>query len=482
MEIGGKVVEGAQNIFFAELADPAAARFSVEATRFMAGKFPLMIFGLPGAALAMYQAALPEKKKEVSGLFLSAALTSMLTGITEPLEFTFLFTAPLLYGIHCVFAGLAYMLMHMLSVGVGMTFSGGLIDLFLFGILQGNEKTGWLWIVVIGVFYFLVYYAVFLIVIRKLDYKTPGRESGTAAKLYTRDDVEQRKQDKRNKTVSKNAKNEKDRAKEAKNPAETAGGPHQSQNDNEKNPERSGESRSGKILRGLGGMDNLTDVDCCATRLRCTVKDEKKVDETILKATGASGVIKKGNGVQIIYGPQVSVIKSDLEEYMEAREQAQNASTVIGSPMTGTVIPLEEVPDEAFAGAMMGDGAAIVPTDGIVQAPADGEVTFVFPTKHAVGFRADAGHEMLIHVGIDTVSLSGDGFEAFVSDGDHVRAGEPLLKVDIRKIGDRVPSMASPVLFTDLAENMEVRVLKKGQIHAGEPFMEVHRKVDVGFC
>ena len=441
MEIGGKVVEGAQNIFFAELADPAAARFSVEATRFMAGKFPLMIFGLPGAALAMYQAALPEKKKEVSGLFLSAALTSMLTGITEPLEFTFLFTAPLLYGIHCVFAGLAYMLMHM-----------------------------------------LVYYAVFLIVIRKLDYKTPGRESGTAAKLYTRDDVEQRKQDKRNKTVSKNAKNEKNRAKEAKNPAETAGGPHQSQNDNEKNPERSGESRSGKILRGLGGMDNLTDVDCCATRLRCTVKDEKKVDETILKATGASGVIKKGNGVQIIYGPQVSVIKSDLEEYMEACEQAQNASTVIRSPMTGTVIPLEEVPDEAFAGAMMGDGAAIVPTDGIVQAPADGEVTFVFPTKHAVGFRADAGHEMLIHVGIDTVSLSGDGFEAFVSDGDHVRAGEPLLKVDIRKIGDRVPSMASPVLFTDLAENMEVRVLKKGQIHAGEPFMEVHRKVDVGFC
>ena len=363
-----------------------------------------------------------------------------------------------------------------------MTFSGGLIDLFLFGILQGNEKTGWLWIVVIGVFYFLVYYAVFLIVIRKLDYKTPGRESGTAAKLYTRDDVEQRKQDKRNKTVSKNAKNEKDRAKEAKNPAETAGGPHQSQNDNEKNPERSGESRSGKILRGLGGMDNLTDVDCCATRLRCTVKDEKKVDETILKATGASGVIKKGNGVQIIYGPQVSVIKSDLEEYMEACEQAQNASTVIRSPMTGTVIPLEEVPDEAFAGAMMGDGAAIVPTDGIVQAPADGEVTFVFPTKHAVGFRTDVGHEMLIHVGIDTVSLSGDGFEAFVSDGDHVRAGEPLLKVDIRKIGDRVPSMASPVLFTDLAENMEVRVLKKGQIHAGEPFMEVHRKADVGFC
>ena len=287
MEIGGKIVEGAQNIFFAELANPGNTRFSVEATRFMAGKFPLMIFGLPGAALAMYQAALPEKKKEVSGLLLSAALTSMLTGITEPLEFTFLFTAPLLYGIHCVFAGLAYMLMHMLDVGVGMTFSGGLIDLFLFGILQGNKKTGWLWIVVVGVFYFLMYCAVFLVLIRKLDYKTPGREVGAAAKLYTRSDVEQRKKEKK-KT-----------------------GPGQA--GREKSAGKTG-TRSGEILKGLGGPDNITDVDCCATRLRCTVKDEKKVDESVLKATGASGVIRKGKGVQIIYGPQVSVIKSDLEE------------------------------------------------------------------------------------------------------------------------------------------------------------------------
>ena len=455
LEVGGKLIEGAQNIFFAQLSDPTVDHFAVSATRFMSGKFPLMIFGLPGAALAMYRTAKPEKRKAVGGLLLSAALTSMLTGITEPLEFTFLFVAPLLYGIHCVFAGLAYMLMHICNVGVGMTFSGGLIDLFLFGILQGNKKTGWLWIVVVGVFYFLMYCAVFLVLIRKLDYKTPGREVGAAAKLYTRSDVEQRKEERK------------------------GTGPGQA--GREKSAGKTG-TRSGEILKGLGGPDNITDVDCCATRLRCTVKDEKKVDEYVLKATGAYGVIKKGNGVQIIYGPQVSVIKSDLEEYMEAREQAQNASTVIRSPMTGTVIPLEEVPDEAFAGAMMGDGAAIVPTDGIVQAPADGEVTFVFPTKHAVGFRTDAGHEMLIHVGIDTVSLSGDGFEAFVSDGDHVRAGEPLLKVDIRKIGDRVPSMASPVLFTDLAENMEVRVLKKGQIHAGEPFMEVHRKADVGFC
>ena len=452
MEIGGKIVEGAQNIFFAELADPGNTRFSVEATRFMAGKFPLMIFGLPGAALAMYQAALPEKKKEVSGLLLSAALTSMLTGITEPLEFTFLFTAPLLYGIHCVFAGLAYMLMHMLDVGVGMTFSGGLIDLFLFGILQGNKKTGWLWIVVVGVFYFLMYCAVFLVLIRKLDYKTPGREVGAAAKLYTRSDVEQRKEERK----------------------ETGPG----QTGREKSAGKTG-TRSGEILKGLGGPDNITDVDCCATRLRCTVKDEKKVDESVLKATGASGVIKKGKGVQIIYGPQVSVIKSDLEEYMEKygdESDEGDSHELIKSPMTGTVILLSEVPDEAFAGKMMGDGAAVIPDDEYVYAPADGTVTFVFPTKHAVGFRTDGGHEMLLHVGIDTVSLSGDGFEAFVHDGDHVRTGDKLLKADIQKIKDKVPSLASPVLFTDLPDGLEVHILKYGKFRNGEPFLELYNK------
>lgn len=372
----------------------------------------------------------------------------MLTGITEPLEFTFLFTAPLLYGIHCVFAGLAYMLMHMLDVGVGMTFSGGLIDLFLFGILQGNRKTGWLWIVVVGVFYFLIYYAVFLILIRKLNYKTPGRETGVSAKLYTRSDAKQRKEERQG----------------------SASG-------------RTG-TRSGEILRGLGGAENLIDVDCCATRLRCTVSDEKKVDETVLKKTGASGVIKKGNGVQIIYGPQVSVIKSDLEEYMgkpgdeKTRSGRNNRHVVIESPMTGTVIPLAKVPDEAFAGKMMGDGTAIIPEDGAVCAPADGTVTFVFPTKHAVGFRTDEGYEMLVHVGIDTVSLSGDGFESFVRDGDRVHAGDRLLKVEIQKIKDKVPSLVSPVLFTDLPENVELRVLKQGRVRAGEPLLELCIKDD----
>ena len=193
MEVAGQVIEGAQNIFFAQLSDPSVEHFAVSATRFMSGKFPLMIFGLPGAALAMYKTAKPEKKRAVSGLLLSAALTSMLTGITEPLEFTFLFVAPLLYGIHCVFAGLAYMLMHVCNVGVGMTFSGGVIDLFLFGILQGNAKTDWIWVVIVGVFYFIVYYFLFRFLIKKMDLKTPGRDDSEEVKLYHRSDVEAKK-------------------------------------------------------------------------------------------------------------------------------------------------------------------------------------------------------------------------------------------------------------------------------------------------
>ena len=283
MEVGGKLIEGAQNIFFAQLADPSVEHFAVSATRFMSGKFPLMIFGLPGAALAMYRTAKPEKRKAVAGLLLSAALTSMLTGITEPIEFTFLFVAPVLYIIHCVFAGLAYMLMHVFNVGVGMTFSGGLIDMFLFGILQGNKKTSWIWIVIVGIGYFVVYYSLFSFLIKKFNFKTPGREDNDdEVKLYTRKDVEAKK-----------------------NGGKAADGAHVE-----------GEL-SAQICAGLGGKKNISDVDCCATRLRCTVFEAAKVNDALLKATGASGVIHKGQGVQIIYGPKVTVIKSNLEDYLE---------------------------------------------------------------------------------------------------------------------------------------------------------------------
>ena len=445
MEVGGRLVEGAQNIFFAQLADPGVTRFAASATRFMSGKFPLMIFGLPGAALAMYQAALPERRREVSGLLLSAALTSMLTGITEPLEFTFLFVAPVLYVLHCILAGAAYMLMHIFQVGVGMTFSGGLIDLFLFGVLQGNKKTGWLWVIVVGIAYFIVYYGLFTVLIRTLDLKTPGREAGGEAKLYTRKDVEARKAGQES----------------------PAGG------------ERTGagnlvgeDARSRAILEGLGGAANLSDLDCCATRLRCTVHDSSLVKESLLKESGASGVIRKGQGVQVIYGPQVTVVKSALDDYMERMERKKR-TFILGSPMTGETVPLSDVPDEGFAGGMMGAGAAIVPSDGLVRAPEDGTVDFVFPAKHAVGFTTKDGFVLLIHVGIDTVKLKGDGFEVMVQEGASVKKGEVLMKVKLDLVGAHAPSLASPVLFTELSENQEVRLLRKGKIKAGEDFLAV---------
>lgn len=280
MMVGGQLISGAQNIFFAQLSDPTVTHFSVEATRFMSGKFPLMIFGLPGAALAMYRCAKPANKKAVEGLLLSAALTSMLTGITEPIEFTFLFVAPALYVIHCVFAGAAYMLMHILNVGVGMTFSGGLIDLTLFGIIQGNGKTDWLNIVWVGIIYFIVYYFLFSFLIKRFNLMTPGQEDNSEnIKLYTRKDVEAQK-----------ASSKTDSADEI----------------------------SVLIAQGLGGRENISDVDCCATRLRVTVADPSLVNDSTLKASGAAGVVQKGNGIQVIYGPRVTVIKSNLEGYLNS--------------------------------------------------------------------------------------------------------------------------------------------------------------------
>lgn len=478
MEVGGTLIEGAQNIFFAQLADPTVEHFAVSATRFMSGKFPLMIFGLPGAALAMYKTAKPEKKKAVAGLLLSAALTSMLTGITEPLEFTFIFVAPMLYGIHCVFAGLAYMLMHLFNVGVGMTFSGGLIDMFLFGILQGNAKTNWIWIVIVGIGYFIVYYLLFGFLIKRFDLKTPGRDDSEEVKLYRRSDVEARKNG--------------DNGSEAS----------------------SEDALSQTICQGLGGKKNISDVDCCATRLRCTVHKAECVDDALLKSTGASGVVHKGNGVQIIYGPRVSVIKSNLEDYLETAPDeeftaggndvdatahvgvdtnvdgganagvAENANTssaeatvvetiVISSPITGLAADLSNTPDEAFAGKMMGDGAVVTPEDSVVRAPEDGEVCFVFETKHAIGFLTDSGVSLLIHMGIDTVALNGEGFEVFVENGQKVKKGEPLLSLNLDYLKENAPSLASPVLCTELEDNQKVRLLKDGQIKAGEALFAI---------
>ena len=467
MEVAGQLVQGGQNIFFAQLADPSTVHFSADATRYFSGEFIFMIFGLPGAALAMYQCAKPEKKKQAGGLLLSAALACMMTGITEPLEFSFLFVAPILFVVQVILAGSAYMIAHMLNIAVGLTFSGGFIDLFLFGILQGNAKTSWLRIIPVGIIYFILYYAIFTFMIKKFNFKTPGREDDDAeTKLYTKADVNARKEG--NQTTSNEA--------------------HM-------------DPVSALITKGLGGKANISDVDCCATRLRITVEDAGKVNEDILKQSGSRGIVKKGQGVQIIYGPQVTVIKANLEDYLETADDSleeteevierpsseENAVTektvkdegkvtetiIISSPITGKAVEVAEIPDEGFAGKMMGDGAGVTPTEAEIMAPEDGVVAFVFETKHALGFQTDSGLEMLLHIGIDTVALNGQGFEVFVENGQSVKKGDLLMKIDVSYLTEHAPSLCSSVLCTDLKENQKVRLLAEGEVKAGEPLFAV---------
>ncbi len=422
-EIGGKIVEGAQNIFFAELATSGIKHFNVEATRFMAGKFPFMIFGLPGAGLAMYKCAKDSKKKVAGGLLLSASLTAMLTGITEPLEFTFLFVAPLLYVIHCVFAGLSFMLMHILNVGVGMTFSGGLIDLFLFGILQGDAKTNWLNVVWVGIIYFFLYYFVFSYIIKKMNYKTPGREEDSEeTKLYTRKDVEQRKN-----------------------------------------------SVSQLIAMGLGGKENIVDLDCCATRLRITVKDESLVNDALLKDSGAAGIVKKGKGIQVIYGPKVSVIKSELEDYLDKNIPDVIENEKIYSPLDGKIIPLSEIPDEAFSSGALGTGVGIEPKNGNVYSPADGKIDNIADSKHAIGITTNDGTDILIHIGIDTVKLNGEPFDLKVKVGDSVKKGQLIGTFDIEKIKKNNLSTITPIIVCPPKNAINS---KKGEISRGEILFE----------
>ncbi len=456
--VGGQLIEGAQNIFFAELATPGIEHFSVSATRFMSGKFPLMIFGLPGAAFALYRSAKPENRKAVGGLLLSAALTSMLTGITEPLEFTFLFVAPIMYAVHCVFAGAAYMLMHILNVGVGLTFSGGLIDLTLFGIMQGNAKTSWLLIPVVGVCYFALYYFVFSFMIRKFDYKTPGRDD-SEVKLYTRKDLN------------------------ARDAGENGAGGNT--------------ALSEQITLGLGGKDNISDVDCCITRLRCTVKDASKVDQAILKATGASGVLCKGKGVQVVYGPKVSVIKSELEAYLASdasnhptsapapaapvapavtaapTPSAPGAPFTVYSPFAGRVVPLEEVPDDVFSQKMVGDGFAVIPEQDAVFAPVDGVVTMIFDTKHAFTIQTPGGTKLLVHMGLDTIRLQGTPFTLSIQQGDTVKVGQPIGKMDRAAIEAAGYQTITPVVVADLIGFSGVEITQLGTVKPGDAVLNV---------
>ena len=454
--VNGQLIEGAQNIFFAELANPDTSHFSVAATRFMSGKFPLMMFGLPGAALAMYTCARPENKKAVGSLLLSAAISSAVTGITEPLEFAFLFVAPPLYVIHCAFAGLSYMLMHMLNVGIGMTFSGGFLDFFLFGILQGNTKTSWLHVIPVGILYFIVYFIVFRVMILKFNYQTPGHEKDNAA------------------------------------------------------PVNNADNKSQQILDGLGGLENISDLSCCATRLRVTLHRPSKLNKEKLLATGAAAVVANGDGVQVVYGPEVTVIHARLQDYIaqiipassstadnsaavpttsaevsnpavsaEAKDSdnlsvADAITDIVYAPCNGTVIPLKEINDGVFSEGYIGEGLAIEPVDGSFYAPFDCSVAMVFDTHHAIALHTANDTELILHVGLDTVKLKGQHLEVFVQEGQKIQKGDLILRADLEGIQSAGCRTVTPVVITGAGGAESVELLKTGPVHIGDAVLKVH--------
>ena len=454
--VNGQLIEGAQNIFFAELASPDTSHFSVAATRFMSGKFPLMMFGLPGAALAMYTCARPENKKAVGSLLLSAAISSAVTGITEPLEFAFLFVAPPLYVIHCAFAGLSYMLMHMLNVGIGMTFSGGFLDFFLFGILQGNTKTSWLHVIPVGILYFIVYFIVFRVMILKFNYQTPGHEKDNAS------------------------------------------------------PVNNADNKSQQILDGLGGLENISDLSCCATRLRVTLHRPSKLNKEKLLATGAAAVVANGDGVQVVYGPEVTVIHARLQDYIaqiisassstadnsaavpttsaevsnpavsaEAKDSdnlsvADAITDIVYAPCNGTVIPLKEINDGVFSEGYIGEGLAIEPVDGSFYAPFDCSVAMVFDTHHAIALHTANDTELILHVGLDTVKLNGQHLEVFVQEGQEIQKGDLILRADLEGIQSAGCRTVTPVVITGAGGAESVELLKTGPVHIGDAVLKVH--------
>lgn len=435
----GNVVHGDQTIFMKQIQDGVQ---NLTAGTFQVGKYPFMMFGLPAAALAIYHEARPERKKFVAGIMGSAALTSFLTGITEPLEFSFLFVAPVLFGIHAVFAGLSFMVMHLLNVKIGMTFSGGLIDFLLFGVL--NKQTHWWWVIPVGLVFAVIYYFGFRFAIRKFNLKTPGRE-----------DVED--------------------STEETSAQPTSDLPFD-------------------ILEAMGGQENISNLDACITRLRVQVNDVKNVDKDRLKKLGAAGVLEVGNNIQAIFGPKSDTLKSQMKDIIsgkrprkaatnpdeEVQQQIEEVQSDVlqskiekvnenfVSPAKGELKPITEVPDQVFSGKMMGDGFAILPLEGTIASPVDGKIVNVFPTKHALGIMSDTGREILIHVGIDTVNLKGEGFETLVNEGDQVSAGQPLLKVDLAFLKEKVPSIMTPIVFTNLKEGESVVLEKEGLVEMKE--------------
>ncbi|WP_411168959.1 glucose-specific PTS transporter subunit IIBC [Clostridium sp. MB05] len=432
--LAGQLVIGDQAIFFAQLKD--GVEFT--AGTFMTGKFPFMMFGLPAAALAMYHEADEDKKKLVSGILFSAALTSFLTGITEPIEFMFLFVAPILFAIHCVFAGLSFMIMQLLNVKVGLTFSGGLIDFILFGVLPNRTK--WWWVIIVGIIFAIIYYIGFRYVIRKLDLKTPGRE----------------------------------------------------REESEVDIDISDGDLAYKILDAFGGSKNITYLDACITRLRVTVRNLKLVNKSKLKTFGSADLMIIGDNIQAVFGPKSDMLKEQMKDIINGKEvivkkekkidlikKGIKIESSIMIPVTGKLLRLEEVPDEIFSMKLIGDGFAINPKKNILISPIKGTILTISPTGHSITVRGLDGFDIFIHIGIDSINLKSNEFKAFVKEGDLVEEGDLLIEFSLEEMITKLKSPIIPIIFKGLPKekiiyfNSDIDVIS-GDINK----VEIHKKYD----
>ncbi|MBW9299522.1 maltose/glucose-specific PTS transporter subunit IIBC [Pediococcus acidilactici] len=425
MLIDGHQVSGALNIFYSELQNHLPISHS--ATQFLSqGKMPTFMFGLPGAALAMYHTAKPENRAKIKGLLISGFIATFITGITEPIEFLFLFISPFLWLFHVFMTGFGALVVSLLGVNIGNT-DGGVLDFLIFGVMQGTQ-TKWYLIPIVGIFWFLAYYLTFKKFILWRDLKTPGREVATEPE-YT--DAEIR--------TSGNA---------------------------------GGYDIPG-ILKALGGKSNIVTLDNCITRLRLIVKDGSIINDEELQKLGALGVVHLDDtSVQVIIGTKVTTVRNGLDALLEGAEP-EAKKFQIGAPLAGKAVPLTEVPDAVFSTGMIGQGAAIQPTDGQVVSPVDGVVTTVFPTKHAIGIKATNGMEILIHLGIDTVKLDGKPFETKVAVDEQVKVGDLLATADWQMVADAGLATVTPVVVTNFAEYTNVGMITKGMVEKNTPIIEV---------
>ncbi|WP_411748968.1 N-acetylglucosamine-specific PTS transporter subunit IIBC [Serratia marcescens] len=419
--------------------------------RYQAGFFPIMMFGLPGAALAIYHCARPENKAKVAGIMLAAAFAAFFTGITEPLEFSFMFVAPVLYVIHAVLTGISVFIAASMHWIAGFGFSAGLVDMVLSS--RNPLATHWYMLIPQGLVFFVIYYVVFRFTINKFNLMTPGRELAVAGDETDGYDV----------NVDSNA---------GKDENETT-------------------TLARRYVGAIGGSDNLTGIDACITRLRLNVKDSALVNDALAKRLGASGVIRLNKqSVQVIVGTRAELIASAMRNVIaagpvaaaaapaaapaaEAKPQAvpnapKAAFETLVAPVTGEVVALDQVPDEAFASKAVGDGLAIRPTDSIVVAPADGTVVKIFNTNHAFCLETDKGAEIVVHMGIDTVALEGQGFKRLVEEGTEVKAGQPILELDLDYLNANARSMISPVVVSNSDDYAGLAALASGSVVAGQ--------------